>query len=299
MAKNVFEAADIAFNDQPVVIEIPKREEEEPKYLFDDMMEEKPAKEDMRHRVEIMRRDFENELHEREKQFEKSLEDMRKESEEYAFDKVKEASEEYEQRIQEGIYDAQKLVEQAKEEATNIVNDAQTKAASMEGDADITGYEKGKEEGFQNGKEEVERVISRLNNILSGVVKKRNTIIMEAHIYIFQLIILETRKIIKKITEESERVVLDNIFEVLKNLKGRQEVTLRVNTSDLPVVAYHKKEFLQLAEGIERLNIIEDNSVDRGGCIVNTDFGTIDARISVQLNDLEKEIETILKKNPI
>jgi flagellar assembly protein FliH len=35
---------------------------------------------------------------------------------------------------------------------------------------------------------------------------------------------------------------------------------------------------------------VEDSSVDRGGCIVETDFGAIDARISSQLTELEQRI---------
>ena len=36
--------------------------------------------------------------------------------------------------------------------------------------------------------------------------------------------------------------------------------------------------------------ILEDSSVEKGGCIVETDFGAIDARISSQLTELENKI---------
>ena len=42
--------------------------------------------------------------------------------------------------------------------------------------------------------------------------------------------------------------------------------------------------------------MLEDSSVERGGCIVETDFGAIDARISSQLAELE---EKILEISPI
>ena len=34
----------------------------------------------------------------------------------------------------------------------------------------------------------------------------------------------------------------------------------------------------------------EDSSVERGGCIIETDFGQIDARISSQLHEIEERI---------
>ena len=41
---------------------------------------------------------------------------------------------------------------------------------------------------------------------------------------------------------------------------------------------------------IKNITIAEDSSIDRGGCIVETDFGAIDARISSQLAELEQKI---------
>ena len=38
------------------------------------------------------------------------------------------------------------------------------------------------------------------------------------------------------------------------------------------------------------VTIMEDTTVDRGGCIIETDFGQIDARISSQLHEIEEKI---------
>jgi flagellar assembly protein FliH len=35
---------------------------------------------------------------------------------------------------------------------------------------------------------------------------------------------------------------------------------------------------------------VEDTSVDEGGCVIETDFGEIDARIASQLAELEAKI---------
>ncbi|MDE6719871.1 MAG: flagellar assembly protein FliH, partial [Treponemataceae bacterium] len=48
--------------------------------------------------------------------------------------------------------------------------------------------------------------------------------------------------------------------------------------------------------GVKGITVLEDSSVERGGCIVETDFGAIDARISSQLAELE---EKILEISPI
>jgi flagellar assembly protein FliH len=45
-----------------------------------------------------------------------------------------------------------------------------------------------------------------------------------------------------------------------------------------------------MMEGVKAIQVVEDSSVDPGGCIIETDFGEIDARIASQLAELESKI---------
>ncbi len=49
-------------------------------------------------------------------------------------------------------------------------------------------------------------------------------------------------------------------------------------------------------EGVKSIQVAEDSSVDAGGCVIETDFGEIDARIASQLGELESKI---LQASPI
>jgi flagellar assembly protein FliH len=60
--------------------------------------------------------------------------------------------------------------------------------------------------------------------------------------------------------------------------------------ADLELATEHIKDFVQLAENARKLTIVEDTTVDKGGCIIETDFGEIDARIASQLGELEDRI---------
>jgi flagellar assembly protein FliH len=51
-----------------------------------------------------------------------------------------------------------------------------------------------------------------------------------------------------------------------------------------------------MLEGVKTIQVAEDSSVDSGGCVIETDFGEIDARISNQLAELESKI---LEVSPI
>ena len=69
-----------------------------------------------------------------------------------------------------------------------------------------------------------------------------------------------------------------------------------VNLADLDLTSEHINDFMQMVENVKSITVLEDSSVDRGGCIIETDFGQIDARISSQLHEIE---ERILELMPI
>ena len=68
---------------------------------------------------------------------------------------------------------------------------------------------------------------------------------------------------------------------------------MRVNLADVKLTTEHIKDFIHQDENIKNISVVEDSSVEKGGCIVETDFGAIDARISSQLNELETQILNI------
>jgi flagellar assembly protein FliH len=83
---------------------------------------------------------------------------------------------------------------------------------------------------------------------------------------------------------------MSNVLQALRKVKGRGDVTVRVNLADVKLTTEHTKEFMDAVENIQNISIVEDSTIDRGGCIVETDFGAIDARIASQLAELEQKI---------
>ena len=132
---------------------------------------------------------------------------------------------------------------------------------------------------------------------------KRQEILNETEQQIIELVLLISRKVIKVISDNQKSVVMSNIVHALRKVKGRGDVVIRVNVADLKLVSAHTKDFLQAIESVKNITVLEDTSVDKGGCIVETDFGAIDARISSQLSELEQKIleispiRTVAKSN--
>ena len=291
MSKFIFKGIDIKDIGKPLDINPPEYEEEveEEKGKEDEEEMKEKLDEELEEKVRVM----EEELGMRRMEFEKGLESRKEELELWLEKRKKEGDELYRKKVKE-LEELEVGKEAARRGAEELIEKARLEIARNQDKAYKKGYEEGMESGYEKGQDEVKRLIGRLNVVISSAVKRRNEIIEESESQIVDIIITIARKIVKSITEVQRRVVYDNVCEALKMLKARTEVTIRVNMEDLEMVTKHKQIFIDMVEGIEHLKILEDNSVDRGGCYIDTDFGSINAKISTQLSNIEEQIKKIV-----
>ena len=186
--------------------------------------------------------------------------------------------------------EAANIIEKAKAEAAQIIADAQAQSGRTENEARQKGYDEGHQEGYEKGAAEVDRLIERMHKILEAVMQRREEILQETESQIVELVILMARKVIKILSENQKNVIMANTMAALKKVRTRGKVTLRVNIEDVKLTTEHTDEFIKHVENVEHITVLEDSSVEKGGCIVETDFGSIDARISSQLSELENKI---------
>ena len=186
--------------------------------------------------------------------------------------------------------EADKIIAEAKLEAEVLKAESQAIFDEGKKNAEEEGRTSGYEKGYNEGKAEVERLIQRTHLVLERAQGRRGEILEETEQDIVNLVLLLSRKVIKVISENQRDVIVNNIKEALKKVKIRGNVIVRVNLQDLDLSTEHTKEFINLVEGVKSFQIMEDPSVDASGCIIETDFGEIDARISSQLTELETKI---------
>jgi flagellar assembly protein FliH len=249
-----------------------------------------PSIEDMEAELERYRRETEeevNEMLERAKQKAVQIEEGGKSA---AFNELQNAREQIRIEIDRLKVDSEHEIERGKFEAEKMIKEAELKVSEIEHEAYKKGYEAGREEGYKDGQAEVMRLIDRLGTVVSTAVDIRDQIINSSEKMMAEMILMIARKVIKDEIVERREVVINNIKEAIKRVKDRDRIDIRVNFADLDMTTAHKDELIKMMESLKKVNIYEDSRVERGGCIIETDVGAIDARISTQLDSIEEAI---------
>jgi flagellar assembly protein FliH len=300
VAKHVFRAKEVIELGSRVVIEPPgvvaPRAVEEPEPVEESEEYSGPSPDDLRREAEAFREQWEKERAALEASARLEAERIIKEAEASAFEEVRRKQNQAQKARQEAEDEARRILEQARQEAAQIEAQAEERLKSAEREAKRQGFEKGREEGYAEGRAEVQRLTDRLHVILEKAMDKRAEILAESENEVVELVLLIARKVIKTISENQKNVVISNVVQALRKLKTRGDVIIRVNLADLKLTSEHVKDFMAMAENAKTITVVEDTTVDRGGCVIETDFGQIDARISSQLHEIE---ERILDVSPI
>ena len=306
MAKAVFRPTEIAVVGERIALDPPTsfpelahllQVEEDLEEVVESVEEYSgPTVEDLRREADAFRNQWESEKEAMMRSARAEADQIIKEAETAAFREVKRRTDDAQSLKREAQDEADKIIAEANEKAMQIEAESRAAFDTERREAEEQGRSAGREVGFSEGKSEVERLILRTQTVLERAQDKRAEILEQTEQEIISLVLLITRKVIKVISESQRNVIISNVVQALRKVKGRGNIVIRVNMADLKLTTEHLKDFIKLVEGAKSIQVVEDSSVDEGGCIIETDFGEIDARIASQLSELETRI---LEVSPI
>jgi type III secretion protein L len=171
--------------------------------------------------------------------------------------------------------EAGEIRRRAEEEAQRIVDEANEQAYEIR----QRGFEEGKQEGFAQHTKEIATALLKVREIENG---------LEAE-YI-GLVKACCAKIIGQELKQHAESIVGVVRSALAEARQQREIIVRVNPYDVEALEKSKGKLLEM---LARANVIEirpDASVTRGGCVVATELGTIDATLERQLDALAQAL---------
>jgi flagellar assembly protein FliH len=196
--------------------------------------------------------------------------------------------------------EARAIVDRAVEDGEAMLRDAATRAQALvtQAQAQSDGIAEaartmGHVEGVAAGRNEIDAQLAESVTSLQGIVDEaraqRQSVIESAEPELVKLAMSIAERIVHEQISVNPNVVLENVRQALTRLVGREVVTLRVNPADLDTIRAHR-DTIAGANDVEHLRVVEDQRVDRGGVVVETDAGTIDAKVSTQIREARRTL---------
>jgi flagellar assembly protein FliH len=193
---------------------------------------------------------------------------------------------------------ARELIDTAEEHAKTLLRDAFARASQVLADAARRGEElavsvqaqariEGHTEGAAAADAEMSDMMATMRNLVDMARVERHKLMESAEPELVRLAVGIAERVLHQQIALDRGVVVEMAKVAIARLVDKESVTVRVNPGDLERMKEHRDELLDSGE-LKNFRIIEDQRVDRGGVVVETDGGTIDARVSTQVNEAKR-----------
>ena len=175
-------------------------------------------------------------------------------------------------------------VTDANAEAERIIAEAQAAAKQVKEDARARGMA----EARAAVEEELALMVEPLRQLLAQTVEEvsslRPSIVERAERDMVKLAIEIAKKVVHREVTIDNDVALTLARVALGRIHNRAQARVHLHPDDFAYVAKHLD---RLTTG-SSLELVEDRAVSRGGCLVETEMGDMDARIEQQFEELER-----------
>ena len=180
------------------------------------------------------------------------------------------------------LMDASEVLQKIKEDAEKYRQQTVTEVEHIK--------EQARQEGFEEGFKSWAEHITKLEQEIASIRKELEKLILP-------VALKAAKKIVGREVELSEDAVVDIVANSLKAVSQHKKIVIYVNKKEVELLEKQKQRLKGLFEQLESLSIRERDDIERGGCVIETEGGIINARIDNLWRVLEQAFEVLMMKS--
>ena len=238
---------------------------------------------------------------------EKLAEEKLKDAEEQSEIIIQSAEDEKKTTIDSANEVAKKMIDDASERADRMLDDAEkeikraTEQARKEGHAEGVqqGIEDGKKQGEDLVRQDMADIINQANaqaqHTLETAKNAAGEYMVQAEENIVRIILAGIEKILPQHFIDVPQVILPFVQNAVARVKDQKEVKVHVPAEAYDLVLMARDEFrAQLTDGTATLEVVADEALKPGDCVIETPNGGVDARLQTQIEIVKQSIIDML-----
>ena len=162
----------------------------------------------------------------------------------------------------------------------------QAHLATLEREAFANGYAAGERAGLEAGTKRAEAMLRRLAQTLDELRALRGTLVRQTEQQMVQLALAIARKILRREAAVDHDLIVAMARVALERVGESGIATIRLNPEDhASTVQRHGDHWAG-----SRVKVVADASVSRGGCVVESEFGFVDAGVDAQFEQVAQAL---------
>lgn len=190
----------------------------------------------------------------------------------------------------------------AETHAKQIIAEAKAKADELAlqqaEQAKEDGYNEGVEQGLAEGREQgrvealadaaqqLQQLTAAWSQVAGEWEQQRVEMEREARQAVLEFALATAEKLVHRVIEVDESVIVDQAAQALSMVLSAHDASIRIHPVDRPMLEDALPQLLSELATLEHIDLVEDEAITPGGCVVAFGQGRIDATIEVQMQRL-------------
>lgn len=172
-------------------------------------------------------------------------------------------------------------------------NSSENKMAAIETKAYEEGYAQGREKSLSFEQDKAAPIRETLLQSADLIEKQRELIQQNAKHDAVQMAVEIAQNIILHEIKKGGNTVTDTLRKAIKTAVSHEQATIIIHPDDDNTVKHIFEQEWPDIEYLSKYSIKHDRNIVQGGCLVETDFGVIDARIDQQLQIVSSDLNNV------
>ncbi|MBI5683228.1 MAG: hypothetical protein HZC45_08745 [Deltaproteobacteria bacterium] len=182
------------------------------------------------------------------------------------------------------------------EEDTIDVSRIETQKMLIEREAYEKGFAAGEKAGMEMGKEKTLLQANRLLSVIDELSYFKDKYYADKEMEIIDIIVKTAEKVIQTELSINMDIVVNITKSAINAMVTSERLTVKLNPDDIEYLLSSRPDFLKNLQDARGFIVEGDNNVGKGGCIVESNHGEVDARIEEGLKIVGKEMREAVKK---
>lgn len=152
-------------------------------------------------------------------------------------------------------------------------------------------YARGRQEGIAQAEERIGELGRAFAAAVEDISRLRESILKNSTDDMLRLVLAVAQQVVHVEIASNPQIVLETLKRGLKAAVRSDEYHIRLHPQDLALVSEQKPLLLASVSGLKNITLEGDAGIARGGCMVESNLGQVDASIDSQLAEIRDRLQ--------
>lgn len=159
------------------------------------------------------------------------------------------------------------------------------------------GLIEGTEKAMQEAKTDLHERLKAMDEILKNIETLKSRLLVDNEAEIVRLVFLVAKKMALRDLEQNREAVLEILKHVVGEMQTDERISVKLSAEDLFFLEGLQDKVGERISNFERIKFAADDKVKSGGCLIETEYGSVDASVDERLERTWATLQSRIPQN--